>query len=155
MEAIIAAAEDEDPELRAAAVNVWGKFKAGTEPDRLRTFLHDVDPSVRMAALRSLTAQNASEFQPELIASLRDPDGSVVNQAIYKLRDAGLLKVEGMAPLLKSENLEIRRSAAYWIGETGSEDACLPLKEALKDPDTVVRRHAKLALKRLGDKCQR
>jgi HEAT repeat protein len=52
---------------------------------------------------------------------------------------------------LSDDNLEIRRSAPYWLGKLGGDEAVTALRPTLDDPNPGVRRDAVYALARIGD----
>jgi HEAT repeat protein len=143
--------------------------------------LKSVDTSVRQAAAEGLKEMPDANAIPALIEALRDDDNVVVSyarvalaqvidhswtpklfevleQVRYKHIVASLLDGLGgdavfhrMLELLKSEDRELRETAAASLGHIGNRTAVPELLLALKDEGQEVRKRAAFALRDLKD----
>lgn len=118
--------------------------RAGSEFEELR------GPDLSRA--RRLYAEGKREEGAAVLRSLAaDSDWSVRSQAIRaigEVRDADLLPVVHEA--LRDERLEVRESAGRVLVSLGNASSRAPLRNALSDPDGIVRSHSAEALLRIG-----
>lgn len=148
---------DKDQNVRIAAIDALASLgrKAGPAGDDLVEVLRDKDPRIRIAAARTLlriSRETRSLVLPVLLELLGDtnPDSPVSQRAFGTLREeeAEGPTVPRLIEILRSPEVEIRRRAAYYLGDIGPEamSAVLPLLELLSDPDPTVRFRAAQAL---------
>jgi HEAT repeat protein len=163
--ALTRALGDPNPMVKQNAAWALGRLGPAADPavDDLVGLLTDPDALVRRdaaAALGGLSPEvGAKAVGPllSLIASEKDPEGAVVENALNSLgqlagpdhRD----KADRLYPLLKSTSPDIRRQAALVLGKMGGEPAArgLPvLREALHSAAPDVRATVAAALGNIG-----
>ena len=85
---------------------------------------------------------------PALIESFKDGSDTVRNLAATALAQFGSEAVPKLTEAMKSPTAQVRRHAAYSLGQIGrfARDAVPTLTAALKDADAEVRRQAAFAL---------
>jgi len=81
--------EDEDGEVRAAAVGALAKYRTGLFARHLRKSLSDPNPRVRAAAVNALSGIRTEEGEAEMERMLSDPDMFVRQRAAMALLRAG------------------------------------------------------------------
>jgi HEAT repeat protein len=86
----------------------------------------------------------------DLIRALQDKDKSKRNLAIKDLIDLGFHAVDPLIIALRDKHSYVRVLSAYALGEIGHSKAIQPLKQALKDRDSKVRKEAEQALLKIS-----
>jgi HEAT repeat protein len=147
------ALKDKDAAVRRDAVQVLQGMRSSPKLvlPLLAEAQKDDNPVVRKSAADVLGSFGPAAL-PHLIEALKDQDKDVRNQALDSMK-----KLEGnpqaMAKLLsealKSEDLMVRRGAAYALSRFGT-DAVDPLIAALKDKDDRIRWEAADSLRVVG-----
>jgi HEAT repeat protein len=77
--------EDEDGDVRAAAVGALAKYRVGLIAKHLRKSLADPNPRVRAAAVNALSTVQTVENEAEMAGMLSDPDAYVRQRAAVAL----------------------------------------------------------------------
>ncbi len=113
--------EEEEPLIRAHAVQILSRLPGVPVGPYLTAALKDDSPMVRRAAVGALEARGGEEHLSVLVLALTDEDP------------------------------EVRRLAAEALGSTGSEGAVRPLELAMADEDIWVRTAAVRSLGRIDD----
>ena len=96
------------------------------------------DPGVRIRAYRALSLYPGAAIESELRAAIVEHSGGTEVDMLY-LRAAvdslvalaGPTAVDDLVPLLDHASRDVRASAAFGLGDTGSEDAVPPLRDRL------------------------
>ena len=152
---VVAATDDENREVRIAAVAGLATLRGGLQGNRaVSALVADPDPLVRAAALAALGELGCSpEDFVTVEKALRAPAWQVREGAARALSGAGAeLAVPQLAEALADAHLDVRKAAVLsltrWAGEPAARDA---LGIALKDSDADVRAYARRALER-GDR---
>jgi HEAT repeat protein len=135
--ALIEAAKDSDPYVRAGALGALTRFGTQAIP-HLTAGLKDSSPLVRKAAATYLGRYNSS-VAPQLIEALKDDDD------IWFAAKKSLIELQGdnkkLMPLivkaLQDEDKGVRTGAAYVMERFGA-DAMPHLIKAMKDPEGSV-----------------
>lgn len=162
------AAEDDDDQVRAAAVDALDqcgrraleRFVAelagvDTQEDKAdrvvaQTFTELVDadrPEVRMAAATALGGFDADGSVDALRGRLIDPDVRVRTRVVRALGELGDPSAVGdLVDCLSAEAVPVRREATEALGAIGDNRALDPLSAALDDEREAVRRSAADAL---------
>jgi succinate dehydrogenase/fumarate reductase flavoprotein subunit/HEAT repeat protein len=152
---VVAATDDENREVRIAAVAGLATLRGGLQGNRaVSALVADPDPLVRAAALAALGELGCSpEDFVAVEKALRAPAWQVREGAARALSGAEAeLAVPQLAGALADAHLDVRKAAVLsltrWAGEPAARDA---LGIALKDSDADVRAYARRALER-GDR---
>lgn len=158
---LAAAADDEDPAVRANAIAALGTLATdGVPMEAFRKRLDDPEPEVRTAALfglRPLVSENSDRGMIEAIhAKLSDPAMDVRNEALILLRK--LRRKESVEKILErsikdGESL-VRANAAATLGAIGKDavHATPALIEMLRDDMHQVVEAVWIALNQINGK---
>jgi len=118
--------------------------------------LEEPSPATKYAAINALgkigpEAREAIPLLVETIRQTRNHDKRILLACNYALLAMGKEIVPGMISLLKDDDWEMRRGAAWILGKVGPEakDAVPALTEALNDSNPAVRTKAAEALKKV------
>ena len=118
--------------------------------------LKDNNPATKYAAIHAVgeIGPEASEAIPILVDTIRQTrnrDKRILLACNHALLGMGKEIVPYMITLLKDDDWEIRRGAAWMLGKVGPEakDAVPALTEALHDTSPAVRTKAAEALKKI------
>ncbi|MER0204443.1 MAG: NACHT domain-containing protein [Nitrosomonas sp.] len=153
LQKLITALEDENSDVRQAAIQALGKIgdKAAIEPMILT--LKDNDPFIRwitVTALEEIRDKAAIEL---LILAINDEDLLVRQEAVEALGRIGdKAAIKPLILALNDEDLDVRQTAVEALGKIGDKAAIESLILALNDEDLFVRQEAAEALGRIGDK---
>lgn len=107
---------------------------------------------------KPLPAVSGEAFAPVLVTLLKDPDAAIRRQATYTIREVGSAPaevIEALAATLRNDaDKTVRHGAVLALRDLGpASRAALPaIREALKDRYELVRRFARDALEKLGEK---
>jgi len=142
-----------DAGARVEALAALGHLGAGRDREYLVGLLEDVDPRVRMEAVRRLNILPPAEAEP-LVRSLldREPDVRVQATVARVLPD---ILGERTLPVLRSllesnDDARVRANAIEALGMLGAaEDASL-VRSSLRHPSNRVKANAVVALLRVG-----
>lgn len=146
--AIAAGMKDQSPQVRraaaAAAVRICGRANLAME---IADLLNDRDPSVREAALFSLTqcvcgSETIINNLAEKLCGSDDPAHRRDAATLF----ASLNAEERIASLLKDEDASVREAAVKAVGSFHLQESCSYLAMALVDEDADVRIAAAEAL---------
>jgi HEAT repeat protein len=145
------ALKDDQPVVRLAAAGALYHMGRKTMWDQVRTATSAANPEERATALRLLGNLKDDRSLEVLLEAITDPQTSVRGAAASALGYLG--KVEGIVAVeqaLKDKIPAVRTSAAISLGELGVTSASV-LKQALSDPNPVVRAAVVSALLRIGE----
>ncbi len=119
--------------------------------EAMRKATQDADPSVRNAAVRSLSAAEQVADVELLVRLARSGKKQARLRAIYALSDCrGPRATAALGELVREgDDSDVRAAAASCLGARGA-DAASHLRTALADPDRSVAEEAIRALARLG-----
>lgn len=107
-------------------------------------------PEVRISALKALLKLDASAAGPHLAAATKDPDKAVRRRAsLLALGLSGKEALELGSQAIADVDADVRALAALVLGASNAEVARPLLLDAMKDPETRVRRAASQSLSRL------
>jgi beta-lactamase regulating signal transducer with metallopeptidase domain len=153
---------DDEAEVRVVGEDVPEEVKANVlKHRRVKTRVGDggnESPPGDLKQARDGTAKSSpstsgGEYVESLLASLKDEDFQVRDDAITELGKLGDRRaVEPLIALLKDPNVYIRDNAINSLGLIGDRSAVEPLLESLRDPNVYIRDNAITALGRLRDR---
>ncbi len=149
--ALMTAAKDENPLVRAAAVHSLGKYEDEKIFDVLKTALTDEDDYVRKSSADGLGWLGDAKAIDPLITLLEDPSKDAGESAL-----GSLLMIGGPAVktnLLKAPShhkKEVRAYAMYGLGIINGGDVFDLLRAGLNDEDSEVRKTAVEALGKIA-----
>ena len=129
-------------------------FRTRTLEQSLEELAGAPDTAIRWKAAADLRKRG----DPAAIPALRKAIHEDQNPAVRMHAAAALASLStptaavDIAPLLADESTDVRRVAAYLLGDLRSEVAREPLRKALSDPCEPVRWNVAVALARLGDR---
>ena len=149
VEALIRALCDRDRYVRSRAEQALGRI--GPEAvGPLLSLLGNGTPRARQAAAAALGwTRDPAPIGP-LIAALGEEDPGLSEAAARALEHLGDLSVEPLMGALSHPQTAVRRQVAGILGRLGNPRAAPPLRDALSDPDPVVRHAAGQALAAMG-----
>lgn len=128
-------------------------FRARTLEQSVQELRRVDDPLVRAKAAGDLRKRGDPNAVPGLRDALaKEPSPSVrcnILLAIASLAPASA--TADIAPRLADEDIDVRRYAAFLLGELRDPLAREPLRKAIADPAEVVRWNVAVALARFGD----
>ncbi len=108
---------DQDPLVRAYAIDALGKIGAEGVVDRIRMMLADESEHVRMASARALGRQKGRGAVDGLVLLLRDEHADVVREALGALGELGERNsAEHVVPLLAHDDVLVAISATRALG---------------------------------------
>jgi HEAT repeat protein len=151
-ERLVAAVDDQDPRVRAAALGALVRAAAVGATAALLRALVDGDPSVRRrAAELAATRPRDPDVGVALVAALADADVTVLEAAAWSLGELGdVARAAGAVPALAAvtrshRDALAREAAVAALGALGDPDALPAILDACHDKP-AVRRRAVLAL---------
>ena len=121
--------------------------------------LRDSNWEVRLAAVSSLGALNASSHYDAIVGALKDHDAEVRMAAIGTLgRFADPRAVEPLVPMLKDEHEDVRKKArsvlvkldSSWMKSPLAQKAIPALRAALQHKEYLIRQAAREVLEQMG-----
>jgi HEAT repeat protein len=131
--------EDENPEIRAAAIAVLGRINYKTIEHCLTLALKDESAVVRRAAVGALGSNPADDHLNVLMLALTDEDSEVRRCSAEAL---GMIKniqaVDALALALFDEDLWVRATVIRSLGKIKAKRSVSLIKEALGDPIGLV-----------------
>jgi HEAT repeat protein len=143
LEALAAAARDDDGGVRGQAIRAAGAVGSATA---VRAALSDSDPRVRAAAAEALHDRGEADGETvaALTAALGDASDQVkvgVTRALARLGRATPEVVTGLCQLLQDDTPDVQASAALALGKLGPEARAAgePLLRTLQTGDTSLR----------------
>jgi HEAT repeat protein len=144
---------DPDPATRRIAMEILAETDAG-ETDALARGLRDLDPGVRIAALRGVARTREASALPDVIRLLRDPEPAVRAGAVEALAacsPSGRVLRPELGPLLSDPDPHVRaRGAATLLRSSDGGDGGMVLEEMAASPDPEWRAAAVATLGELG-----
>ncbi|MBE0517213.1 MAG: HEAT repeat domain-containing protein [Methanophagales archaeon] len=109
------------------------------------------DSIVRAKAVKALGDRNDLSVVEPLIQALKDEHWDVRRRAAWVLGNMGEPAVEPLLQALKDEHWDVRRKAAWALGNISDARAIGPLIQALRDEYPDVREEAAWALGNIGN----
>jgi hypothetical protein len=149
--ALKAATRDTAPQVRRAAVSALAFSEMQTAADAITNALGDSDWMVREISAETLGKMARSAASEEkLRAALTDAFWQVRLKAV---RSLGRLKIAaamaGIAESLNHPQANLRKEAAFALGEIGDARAIPMLQAVMADPDPEVRKNARWAVQQM------
>jgi HEAT repeat protein len=151
------ALKDTNDQVRIAAATALGRIgpEAKASIPSLIEALDDKHRYVRAEAAKALSRMGdaADAAVRPLFQVMVDEDIGVRHNAAEALARIGPVAFPSLIERLKHEDKQVRMEAAYGLGVTGgdaTDDVCLALADALKDPDRDVRQLAAESLGKIG-----
>ena len=141
-----AALRDASPGVRGKTAHLLGKHGVSHAAADIAGLLGDERPSVRKAALESLTKLPGIAWESAARSALQDASAEVVFRALCLLKDARLLRRSDVEASLRSADPVVRRNA-LWASDAvieGAGQVVVP-DELFFDADKGVRREAVLS----------
>jgi len=125
--------DDEDGDVRAAAVGALAKYRVGLIAKHLRKSLADPNARVRAAAVNALSPVQTVENESEIAGMLSDPDAYVRQRAAVALLRMGSATATARIRETAEEPPELR---PIWLAGGVLLGEILP-REAAANPDTA------------------
>jgi HEAT repeat protein len=142
---------DPDSSVRVAAVRAVGRSENGRYVAPLA--LSDVNPTVRLAAVRQHWRVAGADAAELGVRCLADPDWRVRFAAAALLRDhGGPAARDALVQALEDQYLGVRTLAIWGLKKIGGEEVVEPLIGRLGDRKRWIRREAARALGDLQDR---
>ena len=144
--------ESSDNYILATNLIVLGKIGLASDYELVLNFIEHTDSRVRASVIESLGSLGVREVLPYLIRSLSDEDNRIRANAIRALKLQGRKIVfESVQEMVKSEEVWMRSSAAYAIGEYKSVEVLEILSVLLVDKNDAVKKMAYKSLRKLAE----
>ncbi len=144
---LMAALEDENDAVRAAAARSLGEQGTRSSVPTLIRALHDPSWMVRAGAALALGQLSGDVPTEPLALALKDTDASVRASAAWALGKLGeRAPVEKLLAALEDPEWSVREAAALALGELGERVPAAVLEAAQADADRSVRAAAQQAL---------
>ena len=128
MKTLLRYLEDEDGEVRAAAVGALAKFRMGIVAKHLKRALSDPNGRVRAAAVNALSRIRLPDWEDTMSSMLLDPDVYVRQRAAVALirMESGVVRAHARGVAGEPEELRpVWLAGGVLTGTTGPEVACL------------------------------
>ena len=159
IEPLIATLRDDDPAMREIVVRALAQIGSTLNSPRIIEVLvkamKDDDWGTRQSAaemLIFLDSPKSAEGRALLLDDLRSDDDEIRLGAAWSLADVEGVDVSHvLIELLDHPNTAISASAAFMLGDYGSERAIPSLTKLLSHSDSQVKRVAQAALRKLGN----
>jgi HEAT repeat protein len=135
---LVQALNDEQMELRLAAVRELGNLKSVDAIGPLSLALEDSQFRVRFAAVESLGEIDDLKVTEPLLHLMREGYEDLLPHVAKSLQKFGLQISKQLIELLKHNRRAVRKTAADVLGNIGEPRAVGPLLELLKDRDIDV-----------------
>jgi len=150
---ITAALDDPDLVVRREALLALGRIGTPEATDLLRWYLHEPDAVLRAPTVEAISRTDIPDRMRLLRQAMRDPHNRVRRAAAEALARSGDPEAaEELRRLLADEQDAMRRAPSVEaILRAEASSRLRTLKEALRDPDSRVRRAAAEALAHAGD----
>jgi len=157
-EKIASALEDDVYMVRAKACEVIGKIQASGQAESLKAALKDKSPSVRIGAVRALSAlgHSGAVYSNDVFKLLSDSALAVQVAAIRSLGcmgEIGQCYASVIASRLNDAQAEVRLASAEALGRLGDHGAAFADELEMYadgDPSPLVRSSARMSLRQLG-----
>lgn len=117
----------------------------------LEVLRSDKDPVARAKAVDALWNKADTSIVEPLMLALKDEHWDVRRRAAWALGNVGKIAVEPLMLALKDEHWNVRRKAAWALGNIKDLRAIEPLINALQDERSDVREQAAWALGNIKD----
>ena len=140
-----------DRECVYYVVRALGRLRYGEAAGDLMEFYPEAAPLEKVAILEAVGAIGTPDGARFLEGELHGRDRErrrAAAAALAKYHRDGRLGV--FAKLARAEDWSLRNTAAWALGETGSDEAIPVLRKLTADPEEVVARTARSALEKLG-----
>ncbi|MHC5055624.1 MAG: HEAT repeat domain-containing protein, partial [Planctomycetota bacterium] len=139
------------PEARSNAMEALAKLDVDAAWLVLERAVVDDDPTVSVAAIRTLARRSGPRTERVLRAALHDPREHVRNAALWGLFEIDVAGAVDMAlKAVKNKDHTVRERAARYLGEQETPGRKALLRRLAGDDDPLVRWGAALAIGSMG-----
>ncbi|MEZ7893549.1 MAG: HEAT repeat domain-containing protein [Candidatus Wallbacteria bacterium] len=138
---------EKDYYVIATLVKLAGKFGGDEQIEVIASFLSHEDMRIRANAIEGLEFIGTDKIIPYLVKYTNDLDNRIkanAVKALAKFSSSEMLK--NLAIMIKSEQVWMRDSAIFALGQINNEAAVQILNEALYDKEKTISNHAMQAL---------
>lgn len=142
--------KDRDEDVRKFALDLLSEIRDGVSPERITPLLKDTNPNVRSAAAKALGMLGQRESIPYLLESLKDEEWVAFSaiEALGRIGDNAA--VEALSGILSSGTESLRLASIDAIGQIGTEEAKVILRDHFKRASGIEREITIKGLLRLG-----
>jgi beta-lactamase regulating signal transducer with metallopeptidase domain len=152
IEALIAALNDADPEVREMVVTTLSRMRDPRIVTALLPLLKDSNAEVREQAVFALARSGDARAVTAVAGMIDDASPDVRQQAVHLLgRSRNPDALPALTKALKDSSPDVRQQAAFGLGQLRNPNAVDALIETLKDSSPDVREQAAFALGQLRD----
>ena len=142
---------DQDPRVRAEALQSLIKFRGAIVSPLLKKYLKDSDPRVRITVLRGMF-QYQKKIDPNILLQCLSDESTWVRRKVATL--LGWEQVDGALPILaelsRDHDPMVRRAALFSLTTVYPDESEDRLIEALTDSDAGLREWAKITLEKIA-----
>lgn len=131
---------EKDVIIKSGLVKVYARNALNNGVETFKKCLFDSDPRVRANTIEILDELQIQGCDNEIIQLLDDTENRVkVNAAKYLIRRGYTKAYQILKNMLTSQEVWLRDSVIYALGEIGDQSALTLLKAASKDPNQGIR----------------
>ena len=142
---------DQDPRVRAEALQSLIKFPSAIISPLLKKYLKDSDPRVRITALRGMF-QCQKKIDPNILLQCLSDESTWVRRKVATL--LGWAQIDGALPILvelsRDHDPMVRRAALFSLTTVYPDESEDRLIEALTDSDEGLREWVKITLEKIA-----
>ncbi|MFX1367242.1 MAG: HEAT repeat domain-containing protein [Promethearchaeota archaeon] len=150
--ALCALLGDSQVELRRSGAWALSSISSTESINCLLAALEDTDDEVRDWAIRALRDMDDARALQGLADTLsRVETAEQVRMIRLMIERRSEIVLRAIAELLTSENLDVKRTAAWAMGVSPYPPAASSLRDLTNDPDQQTQDYAKMALVRMGE----
>ncbi|MFZ2958529.1 MAG: HEAT repeat domain-containing protein [Candidatus Ozemobacteraceae bacterium] len=142
---------EKDVIVKSGLVKVYARIAGDEGTKTLKTCLADGDPRVRANTVEVIEEQNIRSCDEEIGTLLHDPENRVkVNAAKFLVKGGHPEAFQTLRSMLGSQEVWLRDSVIFALGEIGDQASLTLLKAALKDPNQGIRLSVLKALAKIN-----
>ena len=150
VDALAAAAKNEDAGMRQMAINALGVVARPEAVPALAAAVKDADPSVREAAVTALGYTGSDKAVPSLTEAITSDDLNLRAVAVPAFARLGKPGIDALSEVCKHSQWQVRRAAVDSLGMMALPEVVPTLNRMVPDQEPRVRVAAAMAIAKVG-----